>query len=238
MLTLLTMTGCRPLAFELCQRWMRQQDFNGPVRWIIVDDGEQAQPVKFRRPNWTVEIVRPEPFWRPGQNTQARNILAGLELLSPDDRLVIIEDDDYYAPGYLTMANLWLDHTDLAGEALARYYHVGQRLYFNCNNVQHASLCSTAMKGEAIEKLKYVCLNRVDFIDMTLWRTFTGTRQLYSSRLCVGIKGLPGRAGIGVGHRMQSGRNQIHADPNGYVLQEWIGPDWINYEGLYQCQSA
>ncbi len=237
MLTLLTMTGCRPLAFELCERWMRKQDYTGPVRWIIVDDGEQPQLLKFRRPGWQIEIVRPQPFWKPGQNTQARNILAGLDLVDPDDRLVIIEDDDYYAPGYLSMAAMWLNYTDLAGEALARYYHVTRRLYYNCNNTQHASLCSTAMKGQAIDQLRHVANRHVDFIDMTLWRSFAGTKQLYSSRLCVGIKGLPGRAGIGGGHRLQAGRNQIHPDPQGYVLREWIGADWINYQSLMQCPA-
>lgn len=50
------------------------QDYKGPVRWVIVDDGKEAQPVTFQRDDWTLEVIRPTPFWRQGQNTQARNL--------------------------------------------------------------------------------------------------------------------------------------------------------------------
>jgi hypothetical protein len=223
------MTGSRPQAFALCNRWMSNQEYQGAVRWLVVDDGESPQTITLNRANWTIEHIRPTPFWKPGQNTQARNILAGLSLVRPEDRLVIIEDDDYYAPGYLEAASAWLDHHDLAGEALARYYNVKSGLFLNCNNNGHASLCSTAMKGSAIIHFREVVERKLDFIDMTLWRTYQGMKQLYSSRLCVGIKGLPGRAGIGAGHRLSRTRNTVQSDSDGSLLSAWCGDDWTYY---------
>src|SRR5690606_8566975 len=76
--TLLSATGARPEAWAICERLMARQDYAGPVRWVIVDDGPEPQPVTFQRDGWVLEVVRPEPYWQPGQNTQARNLAAGL----------------------------------------------------------------------------------------------------------------------------------------------------------------
>lgn len=47
--------------------------------------------------------------------------------------------------------------------------------------------------------------------------------------LCIGIKGLPGRAGIGIGHRL--GPNE-KTDHDGTILREWIGDDAARYSGF------
>ena len=98
MLTLITPTGDRPDAFALCQQYMLAQDYPGDVRWIIVDDGVTATPVTFEREGWTVDVLRPEPMPR----SQARNLLAGMGHVAPGGRVAIIEDDDIYAPEYLS----------------------------------------------------------------------------------------------------------------------------------------
>jgi hypothetical protein len=41
-------------------------------------------------------------------------------------------------------------------------------------------------------------------------------------RLSIGIKGMPGRGGLGRGHKLDAYRND---DPDGKLLREWIGPD-------------
>lgn len=219
MLTLLTATGCRPEAWALCERLMAAQDFAGPVRWVIVDDGAQAQPVTFRRGGWTLDIVRPEPFWQPGQNTQARNLAAGLAVIPNDASVVVIEDDDFYGLAYLSEVARWLESAELVGESHARYYHVGRRVWRNCGNATHASLCSTAVRGSALTLLRQIVAGHVKWIDIELWKQHAGTRSLYRTRHVVGTKGLPGRGGIGAGHRMQGA-----SDPRLTTLADWIGP--------------
>lgn len=216
MLTLLTATGMRPGAWAICERLMMAQTYQGKVRWIIVDDGEQAQPITFKRDGWTLEVVRPEPFWVPGKNTQARNLNAGLGRVSTDDRLVIIEDDDHVGPGYLADVDQWLYRADLVGEGMARYFNVATGIGKQLTNKAHCSLCSTAVKGAGIEALRQAVLKNKKFIDMELWRTFRGTKYISNTRHVVGIKGLPGRDGIGCGHRMQG-------SPNKGILRQWIG---------------
>jgi hypothetical protein len=227
MLTLLTATGCRPEAFALTERMMARQTYTGPVRWIIVDDGEQAQPVTFSRPGWMLEVLRPEPFWKPGDNTQGRNLLVGLNAVDKDARLVIIEDDDWYASDWLEVCNTYLDRASLVGETKARYYNVAQRVGRQLNNVGHSSLCSTAMRGEAINVFRRACQVKQQFIDIDLWRRHRDA-LLFPGNRVVGIKGMPGRGGIGMGHKQGFNGQR---DPMGTLLREWVGSDAEWYFG-------
>lgn len=221
MLTLLTATGARPAAWALCERWMARQDYAGPVRWVIVDDGPDPQPVTFRREGWQLVLVRPSPHWAPGQNTQARNLLKGLAAVGPDDRLVIIEDDDWYAPDWLTTIAAELEHAELVGEPRARYYNVEQRRGRQLVNTGHASLCSTAMRGSALRDFADACRSRPKFIDLELWRR-PRARRLFGGHRVVGIKGLPGRGGIGMGHEQDF---KGETDASGALLRQWVGED-------------
>ncbi|MFV1846451.1 glycosyltransferase family A protein [Stenotrophomonas maltophilia] len=221
MLTLLTATGARPAAWALCERWMARQDYAGPIRWIIVDDGPEPQPVTFQRKGWQLVLVRPSPHWAPGQNTQARNLLKGLAAVGPDERLVIIEDDDWYAPDWLTTVAAELEHAELVGEHRARYYNVEQRRGRQLANTGHASLCSTAIRGSALRDFTDACRSRPKFIDLELWRR-PRERRLFGGHRVVGIKGLPGRGGIGMGHDTDF---KGEADVSGALLRHWIGED-------------
>src|SRR5690606_30544918 len=109
-------------------------------------------------------------------------------------------------------------HAELVGETHARYYNVAQRRYRELPNTRHASLCATALRGDAVETLRQVCRNHARYIDMELWRQHPGS--LFQGGRVTGIKGLPGRGGIGIGHRQ---RMRGEADPSGTVLRRWIG---------------
>lgn len=225
MLTLLTATGARPQAWALCERWMAAQDYAGLVRWIVVDDGLEPQPVTFQRFDWSVEVIRPTPAWRPGQNTQARNLLAGLAHCTVHDRVVCIEDDDYYAPDWLTHVAAKLELAELVGEPMARYYNLRTRQGRQLNNTGHASLCSTALRGRAIDGLRKVCQSHQKFIDLELWKRWPD-KHLFDGHRVVGIKGLPGRGGIGAGHKV--GFRGRH-DRDGSLLRTWVGEDARHY---------
>ncbi len=227
MLTLLTATGARPKAWSICEKLAMCQTYASPVRWIIVDDGPEAQPISFSRDGWELVVVRREPFWEPGQNTQALNLLAGMDHVNPGDRLVIWEDDDHMPPGWLESVHEWLNSADLVGESFARYYNVHTRKFRQLNNNQHSSLCSTAMKGPAIEAFRRELIPGVQFIDLNLWRNFKGKKFLSRTNMVTGIKGLPGRGGIGMGHKASFNGDFDH---DWSVLLKWVGTDRKLYE--------
>lgn len=197
MLSVLTPTGARPEAFARCVEQMQAQTFAGPVRWVIVDDGPEAMPTP-KVDGWLIVHVRPSPLWEPGQNTQARNLLEGLALCS--DRVAIIEDDDQYCPEWLDRVNEWLDHDDLVGEAPSVYRHLNGNEK-KMTNTRHASLCATALKGEKMRRhFESVLRSHKKMIDVMLWKA--GGKIYPQKGGVIGIKGYPGRPGIGVGHRL------------------------------------
>lgn len=203
---------------------MLAQDYAGPVTWIIVDDGPEPQPMTFHRRGWGLVFIRPRPLWREGQNTQARNLLAGLEWIGDDARVAIVEDDDYLAPGYLSAVREWLDSADLVGENVTRYFHVPHQVPHENTPVKYACLFASAVKGPALLALRALCEQPPQFIDIELWRSFRGARALHQTHYCVGIKGLPGRPGITNGHKLTG-----VANPG--KLREWIGADAELYLG-------
>lgn len=202
---------------------MARQDYGGEVRWIVVDDGAQAQPVTFSRPGWDMRVIRPRPPWREGQNTQARNMCIALDAAGTGP-IAIIEDDDYYAPTWLTRVMGELESADLVGQTRMRYYNVRHRYWFQHENRSHASLCATALKGPAVAALRAVCKPTIRFFDLSLWRGYRGRMRLFVSGEVVGTKGLPGRTGICGGHRTDSLKKYVH-DPDGEQLRAWLGQD-------------
>ena len=219
MLTLLIATGCRPEAWAISEKLLMRQTYDGPARLVIVDDGPTAQPVTLQRAGWSVEVVRPKPYWEAGKNTQARNLAAGLEVIDADERVAVWEDDDYYSAGYLADVAKWLTRRELVGEDRARYYNVATGRGKQLGNTRHASLCSTAVRGAGLKALRQAVAMAETFIDMTLWRMLPG--RLYQTQHVVGIKGLPGRGGIGTGHRDAFGQPMN--------LRDWIGEDAALY---------
>ena len=215
MLTLLTATGCRPDAWKISERLAMEQDYQGAVRWVIVDDGEIQQPIVFNRDGWSLEVIRPTPFWSEGQNTQQRNLLAGLAVISDQERVVIWEDDDYYSPCYLSKIDGWFDTHEIVGECRARYFNVQSGYGKRIPNRTHASLCSTAVKGSGLAALRKEVDAGNKFIDIHLWRRYRGVKKLYDSRMSVGIKGQPGRDGIGMGHKAL-----LNMQANNFLRQE------------------
>lgn len=226
---LLTVTGERPEAFALCQKWMQRQTFAGGVDWFIVDDGRVESPIEIKPPkHWNVIRIRPPVLWTPGANTQCSNLAAGLESVG-DGPLAIIEDDDWYEPGWLEFCATALDSADLVGECRAVYYNVASRVFRRIPNVNHASLCATAVKGPALDRLREVVDEGHKFVDLRLWSGIKRGRMLHDPaangrRHVVGMKGMPGRDNIGIGRGLKG-----DPDPSGRVLRDLIGDDAEEY---------
>lgn len=203
-IVLITPTGERPEAFSKCVEYMESQDVQEPIKWLIVDDGREPLNVPKKIKEWDIVHLRPEPFWSPGDNTQARNLMVGLDNIHESDSVLIIEDDDYYAPWWIRMCKTWLTKHELVGEAPSLYRHLNG-VEKQMNNRNHASLCSTAMRGSAIKTFRRVLERNTKAIDVNLWRNQgTKSKKIYPyNGGVIGIKGYPGRAGIGVGHKLK-----------------------------------
>jgi len=206
-IALITPTGCRPAQFDLCKLFMQRQTYQGEVCWIIVDDcipvTTNSVQENFRE-NWTIIKVYPAPPWRPGLNTQGRNISVGLNTLLANyntkdiEGIFIIEDDDYYKSVYLERMIPRLKGVQAAGERNTIYYNVYYRTYFTHANTGHSSLFQTAFTVSALQIFGRCCSEA--FIDMSFWTQLTNVKLFNDNNLSIGIKGMPGRYGIGAGH--------------------------------------
>jgi hypothetical protein len=236
MIALITPTGARPKQIQLCVDFMKHQDYEGDVLWVIVDDGNPAStefiPEDFRK-GWKIIKVYPKAKWRSGAITQCSNILEGLKVVKQYDNIdlvFIIEDDDYYTPRYLRVMLSKLNSYLVIGEQYSIYYNPVLRGYFLNGNTIHSSLFQTAFSPLLLEKMEGICTKKARFIDMTLFKRsnipFEKMGLFSGENLAIGIKGLPGRGGIGMGHRPGL---QLVPDPDMSKLKEWIGDDFIYY---------
>ena len=230
MLTVITPTGERPEAFALCQRMMERQTYKGDVRCIVVDDGETPQEITLSLPNWQIAVMRPEPFWQIGQNTQRRNLDIALSIVDEDREVVTVwEDDDYYAPGWLQWVSDNIQKAELIGECGAVYYNVRKRTWKALNNSGHACLRNSAMRGAAIKQFREVLETPDRYYDLKLWRAH-GDKATFPRSHTLGLKGLPGRQGIAEGHDGLTGQ----PDPTLEKLREFIGECADDYAEFYE----
>jgi len=241
MIALVTPTGSRADQFKLCTMFMERQTYKGKVTWIIVDDSYPVTTDSVGegfKDDWTIIKVYPTPIWA-GQNTQSRNIAAGIDTLLANynedqiEAIFMIEDDDYYRANYLERMMARITPVKVLGEMNTVYYNVFYRNYFSNRNTSHVSLFQLAFKPEMIPLFK-TCYNE-RFIDFKFFEKLHA--QLFVNRgevgmfnennLAIGIKGMPGRKGIGAGH--DNTMNML-PDPNLTYLISQIQDDAKLYE--------
>jgi hypothetical protein len=234
MIALITPTGGRPKQIELCTKFMLNQDYAGKVLWVLVDDVVPTSikniPLIFKS-NWNIQKVYPTPKWKVGGNTQARNLLEGINVVNRYEDITavfIIEDDDYYSPQYLRLMNERLKGYDVVGQINTVYYNPIYRGWMRNGNDKHASLFQVAFTPEVLGIFQMACKTPRAFIDMHFFRLVkTRKVNLFNGKdLAVGIKGLPGRSGIGMGHRAEI---RMTPDPEFVKLKELIGDDYMYY---------
>jgi hypothetical protein len=227
--TLITCTGDRQEAFSLCERFIARQSHKYD-RWIVVDDGLAST-----RCSQGQEVLRLPSVVGPSLN---RNLRAALDLCSAiDEAVLIIEDDDWYAADYIETTLKLLPSAALVGHGGGVYYHVGLRRFRNNRVSAHARLCATALRFEIVPCLQRIARGTDPYIDLRLWGKdgFKGAKRLTFDRpcKCIGIKGMPGRRGIGIGHRETWMRRRGHSDPSLTKLRELIGSDADLYAKFY-----
>lgn len=199
MLSLITPTSGRPEAFSLLEQWVAAQDYDDPFEWIVATD--DPLPYAFTQ-RQHVLTVPPSPGVHP-LGSHVFTALAHCHY----PKILILEDDDYYSPQYLRVMDDLLDDAELVGTVPAWYYHVGTNRYKRNTNSRHASLAQTGVTGAAIAALRDACRGESPFVDLRLWRGYPdqGKRLAPNPLIHVSIKGMPGKAGIGVGHRPDMG---------------------------------
>lgn len=199
MITAITPTGDRPLAFALCKHWMEMQTIK-PDQWIIVDDGKV--PLK---PPAGATYIRRTPKANDPPHTLNVNLKAAIPHVQ-GEKILIMEDDEYYAPKYVETMAKELNNGEVVGIMRAKYYHLPSGGYLQIGNTIHASLAQMGFNSSFLPELNKLVDDRGGiYLDMRIWQKIMPEQRGYlfsddHAPLYVGMKGLPGRPGIGAGH--------------------------------------
>jgi hypothetical protein len=106
--------------------------------------------------------------------------------------------------------------------------------YTKYDNINLASLAQTAIRRSLLPKFLEI-LDGDTYIDVRFWESINGQGHIFDDAdqmLYVGMKGLPGRAGIGIGHH----DNHMYVqDSDRMILKKWIPNDYQYYLSLLEA---
>lgn len=225
-LTFITTTGDRPLPFVLLQRWISKQTLQ-PDQWIIIDDGKV--PVKPSISIKGIQYLRRESRYDDPKHA----LLASLKLMLPlikGNKILFLEDDEYYAPKYAeTMVDKLNEH-EVVGIRNSRYYYLPTFSNCRAGNEKHASLAQTGFRRSFLPEFEKLTTTNTGALDMKLWREYGGERGFIflddNEPLYVAMKGVPGRSGKGGAHTPDSWRYKLSfLDTSQKLLRQWIPDD-------------
>ncbi len=226
--SVVTPTCDRPVGIRLLERWMACQT-QAPDEWIIADGGQRATSLQHDQRHLYDDSVP------PGVANFHANLERGIQAAT-GDLIIIMEDDDWYAPTHLEtiVAQLTQPGITIAGDDQQRYYNLDRRCWRLMQN-KGASLCQTGFHRALIPTILGVIAGRrarvrsanpvertrAIGVDAYLWRSQPRRAwALTHTATVVGMKGLPGQPGLGVGHRPRGGWTP---DPEGTQLRAWVG---------------
>lgn len=206
------------LPFEQKQDWQKSLRNTADIG---VQEPYKVEVIK----NVTKKVYAGPVPWTPGINTQRPNMHEALKHVT-GEYIFCFEDEDHYRPEFIEQLVWLMQKYVCAGENNNRYYNIKERMYKYWGNIHHSSLCSTGLRKEALKQL-YEAVNSGElFMDMSFWRKCFEQKikavLFHGTNLGVGIKGVPGRMGIGSGHHSLTEQGFI-SDPGYQKLIDWIG---------------
>lgn len=237
MIDIITPSGDRPVQFSLCTEWMAKQTFSEPVHWIIVDDSINSHYEVPKMPNnWRITHIKVTRETLGDNSTQADNILKALDHVIYD-KIVMVEDDDYYHPDWLNICSYHLNNCDIFGRNSVVYYNLSNRTFWDkpypYNDFN--PMVQTAFKKSLIPNLKKICLKNTTLLDYLLWTSVAQNKKFFLQKgpieYVVGMKGLFGREGMTKNHKTILPT----ADPKLIFLRRILGEEvFEKYEKIIQ----
>lgn len=209
--TLITPTGDRPGSFALLERWIGRKTFQGRMQWLVIDDG-QVPTVCTMDQHYVRRLRQPtDP-----RHTLPVNLLEALPRIE-SDRVLIIEDDEWYAPEYVEFMSRHLAEIRLVGLRVSHYWCLRRRAWLELVHPRHASLCRTGFRTSMSNEVAAACRHMVAPVDLLLWRAWGETYGVLldeRGHLNASVKNVPGR-------RRLSRMGGWQPDPHGDVFASW-----------------
>lgn len=230
LITILTPTGARPQVFKLCESYVQRQSVPNDIEWVVIDDTlppntpHRRKEFKTKGGGKVTQLTYPSSKqWRPGINTQRPNLDIGIPLIH-GDYVFTIEDDDWYRADYMEAMLYQLKRFPVVGQCFSRYFNAATREYKEWGNYLHCSLAETAFRRSELDRFERAVNSGDLFIDIAFWRIIrdegVNCIRFNHQGLACGMKGLPGRMGIGSGHTPDK---SFTKDLSFKQLKAWVG---------------
>lgn len=223
--SVITPTADQPTGMRYLEGFMARQTVQ-PDEWIVADDG--LEPARLTMGQ--THIVRKRVA--EGGASLAGNMLAALERVT-GDVVIVFEHDDHYQPDHIETCLRNLEGYKATGSVWQRYYNVEHRCWIVMRNIGSA-LCNTAFTADRIPAMQAACQSAIARrsygVDRLFWDSLPASEKNITDTYTVtGIKGLPGRKGLGLGHRPKTSNRKWADDPKLVKLREWVGDDVVLY---------
>ena len=229
MLTLITPTGDRAVAFAECVRYVNRSTLR-PDLWIVVDDGaDPATRAALENPPCSVCYLHPPAMEGHSLN---RNLRLAAEQVPAGSDVAIFEDDDYYPADYLSeTVKLLRQGAHCCGARRKHRYNLGSRCWRSF--VGSHTLCTHSLAFDGAgwaffaDTLKSYDGWRVDTNLGDVWDAAAMGPRAHETTIPTHLVGWasPGlRAGTTGGHTAEPG-GKWQADPDGEILAAWIGAE-------------
>lgn len=196
---LLTPTSGRPQHLRMVNYYLGEAPWDS---WVVATDCPEDEAT-----NTGQNIVRRQRAEPENTNTVVQNVLAGLDVIPINSKVIIIEDDDYYGEGYVELMSDMLDHVDLVGIDRYWIYNLAFRKKMFRNISDSCPLAATSFNytpsiKEQLARIGEDCIRRGDpYLDASIWNGLAADRAIVtlSKRLFVQFKnygtGKPGVTG-------------------------------------------
>jgi len=209
---------------------------------VITCTGDRQQAAKFNKYYMDRQTAKGFGWYLidgPGTSYDL-NLYRALARLHPNvEKILIVEDDDWYSPKWVEHAADALDEVKIYGLRPITIYDVRTPSYTTYGEVKHASLCTTAFTRDLLQ-LFMDCIDKVTarWLDAFFWANAIGNNIPHRlddpkdvGDLVVGIKNMPGRPGLGYAH---GGEGFAHEDAAFTHLEKLIGQeDAFQYSRMY-----
>lgn len=170
-ITVITCTGDRPFSFDLLRRWMANQVMK-PDQWLVVDDGQV--PIY---PTEEFEYHRRMPTSTGYAHTLCLNMLEVIPKVR-NEKVIIMEDDDWYSPTYISYMSDLLEKADLVGLGNLIFYYPSMAKYMEKSVLKQPAFGQTAFRKHILHIIKEICDNAPNefdlcgkgLIDVFLWK--------------------------------------------------------------------
>jgi hypothetical protein len=234
---IITPTRNRLESFRLLEQWYLRQTIHQTsheVDWLVAWDGDGECPCTL---NQTLFRLDPTQW---GNRSIQQNIMRLMHeaLHANYDKIVVMEDDDWYHPTYLQRQVDALDRAEIVGFGPTYNYNLRYRKLEIRGSPKGTCFGKTGFVPRTAEMLFHNIAQKVAIFDIRTWNTYGTLRWLQENvadegpypLMVFSPKLMPGDINATAGGRHAKGNGLGEPDYELEAFRHLIGPDFSYYE--------